>query len=227
MELPPGARGVVTFAHGACSNRRSPRNQFVAGSILGAGVGTLMLDFEAPAAACDSAAGQGPIDLTAYAGHLVAVSAWLRGNPATSHLRQGLFGSRAGGAAALLAAARLGDELACVVSRGARLDSVFDALPLVIAPTLLVVGGHDTLVVCLNEEGFAKLRCEKQMKLVRGATHLFEEFDALDRVSQLSVDWFAKYIGASHPAGFTAPPGARRLLQSPGMAREIAWFGPS
>jgi dienelactone hydrolase len=199
LELPAEARGVVVFAHGAGSGRHSPRNQYVAGIVRRAGFGTLLLDFwDHQGPECDDAAESKQIDLTTYAAHLVAVSRWLHCHKDTCHLRQGIFGSSAGGAAALLAATRLGEIMACVVSRGANLESVLDELPGVHVPTLLIAGGHDTLVVCLNEEAYARLRCEKQLKLVCGATHLFEESDALERVAQLAADWFETHLGHVH-----------------------------
>jgi putative phosphoribosyl transferase len=109
-------------------------------------------------------------------------------------LPQALFGSSSGGAASLLAAANPGARFSCVVCRGANLESITNAVPLVSAPTLLIAGGHDTLIVCLNENAFAELRCEKQLKLVPGATHLFDECGALDKVAQLAADWFLRHM---------------------------------
>jgi putative phosphoribosyl transferase len=195
LELPPGARGVVLFAHGAGSDRHSPRNQYVAGMMRQAGLGTLLLDFWTQEDEHRvSTGGARCLDIETYAKRLVIATRWLEINPATRGLKTGYFGSSAGGAAALMAAAELGDRVAAVVSRGGPLDLVSKALPLVTAPTLLIAGGHDTLVVCLNDDALFMLRCEKQLRLVPGATHLFEEPDALERVAQLASEWFVKHM---------------------------------
>jgi putative phosphoribosyl transferase len=203
LELPPGARGVVVFAHGAGSSRHSPRNQYVAGVLRHAGIGTLLLDLEPPRDEKSGTAGRGGGSVESYAGRLALATRWLEDFPATRGLKTAYFGSSSGGAAALLAAAELGDRVAAVVCRGGRLDSVTKALPLVEAPTLLIAGGHDTLIVCVNDDALSRLRCEKQLRLVRGATHLFEEPEALGKVAELATGWFATHLPT--PAAVAMP----------------------
>jgi putative phosphoribosyl transferase len=200
LHLPNAAAGVILFAHDAGIGGQSHRNKHVAEALRRDGLGTLMIDFpmrEPPNT-------RRPVgDTRTYADYLVAATRWLGENPATRHCRVGYFGARAGGAAALVAASKLGPRITAVVARGAPLDSIADVLPMVKSPTLLVVGGHDTLLVCINNEALASLRCEKQMRLVCGATRLFEEPQALERLAQLTCAWFARHLGNS--SGYLPP----------------------
>lgn len=195
LRLPDNATGVVLFAHGSGSSRHSPRNQFVAGIIRDAGLGTLLFDLLTEAEEeKDAENGALRFDIPLLAQRLVAATHWLKKQPKTSGLKMGYFGSSTGGGAALLAAAELGDCVAAVVSRGGRPDLAGDALPKVRSPTLLVVGGYDELVICLNDDAYAKLGCEKDFRIVPGATHLFEEPGKLEQVAQISAQWFRKHI---------------------------------
>ena len=191
LKLPKGASGVVLFAHGSGSSRHSPRNQYVARTIREAGVGTLLFDLlTKDEEAVDAYTRQLRFDINLLARRLVDATNWVAGQPATQHLRIGYFGASTGAAAALIAAVDLPDIVAAVVSRGGRPDLAGDALPKVKAPTLLIVGGNDDVVIGMNQEAYAKLTCEKQLKIVPGATHLFEEPGTLEQVAQLAGIWF-------------------------------------
>jgi dienelactone hydrolase len=193
--VPEDATGIVLFAHGSGSSRFSSRNQFVARVIRDAGVGTLLFDLlTREEEAIDMQTRHLRFDISLLAQRLVDVTHWLEGEEGTSHLRHGYFGSSTGGGAALVAAAALGDQVGAVVSRGGRPDLAGDALPLVKAPTLLIVGGRDYPVIEMNREALAQLRCEKKLEIVPGATHLFEEPGALEQVAQLAATWFGKYL---------------------------------
>jgi len=196
LVVPPGAAGIVLFAHGTASSRRSPRNQQVASVLTAAGLGVLLFDLLAAEEEQDRARAA---DVPLLAGRLAAATAWVRGQPDTADARIGYFGASTGAAAALWAAA---DDpgIAAVVSRGGRPDLAGPRLPAVRAPTLLVVGGEDREVLRLNREARASLRCESALEVVPGASHLFTEPGALDRVAQLARDWFrARLQPASRP----------------------------
>jgi putative phosphoribosyl transferase len=196
LELPADAAGFVVFAHGSGSSRHSPRNKFVAEIIRKANIGTLLLDLlTEDEEICDSDTGSYRFDIALLAARLIETTRWLAKQSVTRALKVGYFGASTGGGAALVAAAELGDKIAAVVSRGGRPDLAGNALPKVKSPTLLIVGGYDEMVISLNEDAFAKLRCEKQFRIVPRATHLFEEPGALDQVAQLSAGWFSKYMG--------------------------------
>lgn len=198
LELPDYAPGVVVFAHGSGSSRHSPRNQFVARQFREAGLGTLLFDLLTQnKEQQDAITGALRFDIDLLAKRLIGVTHWLNKQPETRGLKIGYFGASTGGAAALLAAAELGDRVSAVVSRGGRPDLAGDALYLVQSPTLLIVGGLDSMVICLNEEAYAKLNCKKDMRIVSGATHLFEEPGKLEQVAQFSTDWFSKEMGIS------------------------------
>jgi len=191
--IPAGAKSVVLFAHGSGSSRHSPRNQFVARTIREAGVGTLLFDLLTPEEeAIDAQTGHLRFDIGLLAGRLIDATYWLKGD--LEYLLIGYFGSSTGGGAALVAAAELGETVGAVVSRGGRPDLAGEALPLVKAPTLLIVGGLDYPVIEMNREAYARLRCEKELKIVPGATHLFEEPGTLEEVSRLAADWFQKHL---------------------------------
>jgi len=194
LSIPPGATGVVLFAHGSGSSRHSPRNQYVAQVIHDAGIGTLLFDLLTPREEEeDSETGHLRFDIPLLARRLVDATTWIAGQPDTRNLGIGYFGASTGAAAALVAAAELGPEIGAVVSRGGRPDLAGPALPAVQAPTLLIVGGEDRLVIRLNEESYARLQCVKQLVIVHGATHLFVEPGALEAVARLAAGWFQQY----------------------------------
>ena len=192
LSIPAGAQGVAIFAHGSGSSRHSPRNQFVARTIRAAGVGTLLFDLlTKDEEAVDSYTAQLRFDIGLLATRLIDATYWIKGE---LDLRVGYFGSSTGGGAALVAAAQLGDMVGAVVSRGGRPDLAGDALPRVESPTLLIVGGLDYPVIEMNEAALAHLRCEKELKIVPGATHLFEEPGTLEQVANLAAEWFQQHL---------------------------------
>ena len=195
LSLPKGADGVVLFAHGSGSSRHSPRNRYVAALLNQAKLATLLVDLlTSDEEAIDMQTAHLRFDIGLLAERLVAVTDWLTQNPETRHLRVGYFGASTGAAAALVAAAERADVLGAVVSRGGRPDLAGPALPRVRAPTLLIVGGNDFQVIELNRAALAQLRCEKQLVIVPGATHLFEERGALDEVARLAREWFERHL---------------------------------
>ena len=193
LNISAGARGVVLFAHGSGSSRHSPRNQFVARTIREAGVGTLLFDLlTAEEEAVDIHTRHLRFDIGLLADRLIDATDWIKGE--FDYLSVGYFGSSTGGGAALVAAAEVGDRVGAVVSRGGRPDLAGDALPKVKSPTLLIVGGLDYQVIEMNEAAFARMRCEKELKIVPGATHLFEEPGTLEEVARLAADWFSRHL---------------------------------
>jgi dienelactone hydrolase len=200
LHIPAQASGLVLFVHGSGSSRHSPRNQFVAQVIRAAGLGTLLFDLLTPEEErIDLRTPYLRFDMDLLAGRLEEVTAWVADTDATRHLRIGYFGASTGGGAALIAAARLGRSIGAVVSRGGRPDLAGALLPKVLAPTLLIVGGRDDMVIQLNEAAYAQLQCEKAIRIVPGATHLFEEPGALDEVARLATEWFQQYLPPSRP----------------------------
>src|SRR5437588_8123821 len=194
LSIPVGAQGLVLFAHGSGSSRHSPRNQFVARTIREAGVGTLLFDLlTREEEAVDLHTAQIRFDIGLLATRLIDATYWIEGE--LDYLNVGYFGSSTGGGAALVAAAQLVDTVGAVVSRGGRPDLAGDALPKVQSPTLLVVGGLDYPVIEMNRAALARLRCEKELKIVPGATHLFEEPGTLEQVAKLAGDWFQTQLG--------------------------------
>ncbi|HZW08591.1 MAG TPA: alpha/beta family hydrolase [Phycisphaerales bacterium] len=191
LARPAEVRGVVAFAHGSGSSRHSPRNQYVA-SVLGqAGLGTLLFDLLTEAEAADR---RNVFDIPLLSRRLIAAVRWLRSVPELSETPVGLFGASTGAGAALMAAAEE-PGIGAVVSRGGRPDLAGDHLGRVRAPTLLIVGGDDAPVLALNEEALLKLRCEKRLAVVEGATHLFEEPGTLEEAARLGAEWFARHLG--------------------------------
>lgn len=194
LTIPAGARGKVLFAHGSGSSRFSPRNNFVAGELRRAGLGTLLIDLLTAAEDQDY---ERRFDIALLTERVLAVSRWLAAQPETKALKLGLFGASTGAAAALQAAAGLGDAVQAVVSRGGRPDLAgATALAAVRCPVLLIVGGHDDVVIELNQQAHDRLRCEKELVIVPGATHLFEEPGTLEQVASLAAEWFRKYLGS-------------------------------
>ena len=199
LTIPENAIALVLFAHGSGSSRHSPRNQFVARTLNRAGLGTLLFDLLTPEEeACDSYTREHRFNISLLAERLVHATSWAGQQAQTRDLRIGYFGSSTGGAAALVAAAELPQDIGAAVSRGGRPDLAGDALPRVQAPTLLIVGGNDDVVIELNEMARDQMRCEVKLEIIPGATHLFEEPGALEQVSKLASDWFSLYLGGAH-----------------------------
>ena len=194
LELPRSPRGVVLFAHGSGSGRLSPRNNYVARELCRAGLGTLLLDLLSRDEDSDP---ENRFDIALLGARLGDAALWLAGETQTQGLALGLFGASTGAAAALQLAAGRPEQIAAVVSRGGRPDLAGgEALSRVRAPTLLIVGSEDHTVVDLNRQALGELNCEKELAVVRGATHLFEEQGALKEVAQLAARWFKGYLGA-------------------------------
>ena len=191
LSVPAHCSGLVVFAHGSGSSRHSPRNRFVAGVLNAAGLGTLLIDLLSEDEELDRTR---VFDIELLAGRLEAATAWLRAQPESEGLAVGYFGASTGAAAALWAAAQPTSEVAAVVSRGGRPDLAAPRLAEVRAPTLLIVGGADDVVLELNRQAQARLACQTDLAVVPGATHLFEEPGALEEVSQLAVDWFLRKL---------------------------------
>ena len=195
LEIPERAVGLVLFAHGSGSSRHSPRNNYVAGVLRAAGVGTLLMDLLTPEEDRDYSR---RFDIGLLTQRLLEAAHWVGVQPATRDLPLGFFGASTGAAAALEAAARLGADARAVVSRGGRPDLASEeALRKVTAPTLLLVGGYDDGVIDLNQQANDQLRCEKEMVIVPGATHLFEEPGTLEAVATRAAGWFAEHLVAS------------------------------
>lgn len=191
LEVPAEARGVVVFAHGSGSNRHSPRNRLVAGMLHSAGLATLLFDLLSPTEAADR---RQVFDIELLASRLVQATRGLGARNEVAGLPVGYFGASTGAAAALRAAAELGPAISAVVSRGGRPDLAGPALPEVVSPTLLIVGGEDRTVLELNRQALALLRCERRLELVPAATHLFEEPGTLERAGGLARDWFLTHF---------------------------------
>jgi putative phosphoribosyl transferase len=201
LNVPGYASGVVLFAHGSGSSRHSPRNRYVAGVLHEAGLATLLVDLlTSEEERVDLVPRELRFDIGLLAERLVGATDWLTRRPDTGRLRIGYFGASTGAAAALVAAAARPDVVGAIVSRGGRPDLAGPALAAVRAPTLLIVGGEDLPVLEPNREAYERLRCEKHLAIVRGATHLFEEPGALDQVARLAREWFERHL-AGAPAG--------------------------
>ena len=191
LGLPASIAGVVLFAHGSGSGRLSPRNTFVAHMLQDGGLATLLIDLLEEREEDDR---RKVFDIDLLADRLLAATEWLAQEPLTGGLQFGYFGASTGAGAALQAAARAPSSVAAVVSRGGRPDLAAPYLPQVKAPTLLIVGGHDSPVIRMNEEALALLSCPKELVIVPGATHLFEEPGTLEEVAVLARRWFLRYI---------------------------------
>jgi dienelactone hydrolase len=211
LTLPDGASGIVVFAHGSGSSRRSPRNRLVARAFVEAGLATLLFDLLTPEEEAEERwTRELRFDIGLLARRLVGATRYLRGHSLTHPLRVGYFGASTGAAAALVSAAELHDEVEAVVSRGGRPDLAGEALEHVEAPTLLIVGSEDHPVVEMNGRALQRLRCDKRIEVVVGATHLFEEPGALQEVAQLARDWFLHHlVEAPRPMGRLPAPDAR------------------
>jgi dienelactone hydrolase len=188
---------LVLFAHGSGSSRHSPRNRYVAHQLNEAKLGTLLIDLLTPEEEqLEARTRHLRFDIDLLAGRLIGTIAWLKKEPITSAFSIGCFGASTGAAAALVAAAERPEDVTAVVSRGGRPDLADTALPRVRAPTLLIVGGHDTVVLNLNQRAYDRLRGEKEIATVPGATHLFEEPGALEQVARLARVWFLQHLTA-------------------------------
>lgn len=197
LHIPEGARGVVLFAHGSGSSRFSPRNTFVAKELQKSNLATLLFDLLTKEEdKIDAVTAQLRFNIRLLADRLIGATDWLKRGTDTRNLRIGYFGASTGAAAALVAAAERGDVVKAVVSRGGRPDLAGQALPNVKAPTLLIVGGNDRLVLGLNREALSNLKINKDLVIVPGATHLFEEMGTLEQVARLAANWFQKYLGS-------------------------------
>jgi dienelactone hydrolase len=200
LALPDGARGVVLFAHGSGSSRRSPRNRAVAAALQARGLGTLVFDLLTPEEErADTRTGHLRFDIGLLARRLVAATDWLLGDADLATLDVGYFGASTGGGAALVAAADRPRRVRAVVCRGGRPDLAADALPRVEAPTLLIVGGEDRPVIGMNRDAMARMRADVRLEIVPGATHLFEEEGALEEVARLAGVFLARYLGSGSP----------------------------
>jgi dienelactone hydrolase len=195
LTIPDNAVGLVLFAHGSGSSRHSPRNQLVARTLNDCGLATLLFDLLTPdEEATDMRTREHRFNIGSLAERLVHATRWAKQQDEIRDLRLGYFGSSTGGGAALVAAADLPQEVDAVVSRGGRPDLAGDALPKVKAPTLLIVGGNDDVVIELNEMARDQMCCEVKLEIVPGATHLFEEPGALEKVATLASDWFLFHL---------------------------------
>jgi putative phosphoribosyl transferase len=195
LTIPENSEALLLFAHGSGSSRHSPRNQFVARTLNHAGLGTLLFDLLTPEEeALDLYTREHRFNISLLAERLVHATKWTQKQVETRDLRIGYFGSSTGGAAALVAAAELPQDAGAIVSRGGRPDLAGDALPKVHAPTLLIVGGNDDIVIELNEMARDQMRCEVKLEIIPGATHLFEEPGALEKVAKLASDWFSLHL---------------------------------
>jgi len=191
LEVPDGAGGLVVFAHGSGSSRKSPRNNFVAEVIRERGLGTLLFDLLTEE---EDQIRENRFDIPLLTDRLVAVTEWLWTRDATRDPNVGYFGSSTGAASALQAAARLEDDIDAVVSRGGRVDMASEVLDEITMPTLFIVGGADTQVLELNREAYDQLSCEKELHVVEGAGHLFEGEGELEEVADVAADWFARAL---------------------------------
>lgn len=198
LSVPAGATGLVLFAHGSGSSRHSPRNQLVARTLEQHGLGTLLIDLLTPDEdAIDRRTAGLRFDIGLLAGRLVRMIDWLSEDSQTTRLRIGLFGASTGGGAALVAAAERPGRIAAVVSRGGRPDLANGALARVDAPTLLIVGGNDAAVIEMNEAAMRRMRAPVTLRIIPGASHLFEEPGTLDAVAVLAAEWFGRLLGDS------------------------------
>jgi putative phosphoribosyl transferase len=195
LSVPTAAAGIVTFAHGSGSSRHSPRNRYVADILNEAGLATLLIDLlNADEQEVDLQTARLRFDIPFLAERLVAITQWLREQPQVSTLKAGYFGASTGAGAALVAAAELPNVIHAVVSRGGRPDLAGEALERVEAPTLAIVGENDRYVVDLNRQALARMHCVTALEVIPGATHLFEERGALEKVAKLARDWFVKKL---------------------------------
>ncbi len=195
LTLPEGAQGIVLFAHGSGSSRHSPRNRYVAQVLSDAGLATLLIDLlTANEEAAERWTRHLRFNIGLLAERLVGATDWLKHNSEAEHLRIGYFGASTGAGAALVAAAERPKDIGAIVSRGGRPDLAGSALARVQAPTLLIVGGYDLPIIKMNQEALDQLHVAKQLTIVPGATHLFEEPGTLEEAARLASLWFGQYL---------------------------------
>jgi len=195
LHVPSNASGIVLFAHGSGSSRHSPRNQHVAEVLRAGGMGTLLFDLlTAEEEEIDMQTRQLRFDIDLLADRLIGATDWLAHQEIVHGMPFGYFGASTGAAAAMIAASQRPDLIEAIVSRGGRADLAKSALPYVQAGTLLIVGGDDTVVIELNQQAMERLHCERQLRIIPDATHLFEEHGALEQVAELARDWFARHF---------------------------------
>jgi len=198
LSVLPAAKAMVLFAHGSGSSRLSPRNQSVARTFQKAGFGTLLFDLlTEEEEEMDFKSRQLRFDISLLATRLAEATIWVTQKDEIKHLRVGYFGASTGGAAALVAAAKIGERIGAVVSRGGRPDLAGETLREVKSPTLLIVGERDEVVIGINQQALLKLTCPKQLKIVPRASHLFEESGVLEEVAQLATEWFQRHLSDS------------------------------
>jgi len=191
LAIPENATAIVIFSHGSGSSRLSPRNNYVAEVLQQEGLATLLSDLLTEK---EDRIYENRFNIDLLTERLIAITKWVKENPETKGLNLGYFGASTGAASALVAAAYFGNEIKAVVSRGGRPDLGMQDIQKVKAPTLLIVGGYDDLVIQLNQKAFEKLQCERKLEIVPEASHLFEEPGKLNVVARLSADWFSKWI---------------------------------
>jgi putative phosphoribosyl transferase len=202
LAVPHGAHGLVVFAHGSGSSRHSSRNRYVAEDLRQGNLGTLLMDLLTPAEEqVDMHTRHIRFDIGLLADRLIGAMRWLDTQDDTRGLAVGLFGASTGGGASLVAAARRPDRVDAVVSRGGRPDLAAEELPHVRAPTLLIVGGRDSVVIELNKQAMAQMKAPVRLEIVPGATHLFEERGTLEQVAHLAREWFVQYLSPETNAG--------------------------
>lgn len=191
LAIPEGAKAIIIFAHGSGSGRFSTRNNFVAEELRKAGLATLLFDLLTEE---EDRVYENRFDIPKLTERLIEVTRWASKQQETKNLPIAYFGASTGAASALEAAADLGDQIKAIVSRGGRPDMAMDSLARVKSPTLLIVGGDDTEVIELNQQAYDALDCEKELSIITGATHLFEEPGTLEEVAKQAADWFLKYL---------------------------------
>lgn len=198
LSLPNNTEGIVLFANGSGGSRHSARNRYVASILQSTGIGTLLFDLlTEDEEAIDKVTAHLRFNIGLLAERLIQVTHWVQKNPSTANLKIGYFGASTGAAAALVAAAVLGKQIFTVVSRGGRPDLAEGALSAVKSPTLFIVGSFDNLVIELNEQAAELMTCEKSIKVVYSASHLFEEPGKLEEVAKISSEWFAQKLKES------------------------------
>ena len=194
LSIPKEAKGIVLFVHGSGSSRHSPRNQSVARKIFEAGIGTFLFDLlTSEEEEVDNVTAELRFNIPMLAERTALITQWIEKQKELKGMKIGYFGASTGAAAALIAAANL-PKIGAVVSRGGRPDLAFDVLTKVKAPTLLIVGGEDTVVIEMNKKAYEKLSCEKKLLIIPGATHLFEEKGKLEEVAKQALEWFKQHL---------------------------------
>lgn len=191
LDVSQETQALVIFAHGSGSSRHSTRNKYVAQVLREVGLGTLLFDLLTRE---EDTIYENRFDIPLLAERLMAANRWIKDQPQTRNLKIGYFGASTGAAAALLASAELGTEVGAIVSRGGRPDLAEQALEHVQAPTLLIVGGDDHIVIKLNQQSYKLIKVEKELRIIPGASHLFEELGALEQVARLAAEWFRKHL---------------------------------